>query len=179
MPQANSRRQTTAVSEGGALRARDGISLLTEGDVYLFSEGTHLRLYDKLGVHYLATDQVQGTYFAVWAPNAAKVSLMTEANDWSDSETALFPHGSSGIWEGFVEGMRRGAPYKYHVVSREDSYRVDKADPFAFQSELPPKTASVIWNSSYTWGDGEWMAGRGARNAPKSPMSVYELHLGS
>jgi len=179
MPQPQSRRPSATVSEGGALHARSDVSLLLDGDLHLFNEGTHLRLYDKLGAHYLKTDHLEGTFFAVWAPNAERVFLMTEANEWSDSETELFPRGSSGIWEGFVEGLHPGAAYKFHILSRQNGYRVDKADPFAFHTELPPKTASIIWNPSYAWRDGEWMATRGARNSLQSPMSIYELHLGS
>jgi 1,4-alpha-glucan branching enzyme len=179
MTEAAKRKPESTIGRSSALRVRYDVSLLTDNDVYLFNEGTHLRLYEKLGSHYLRQGGVDGTYFAVWAPNAQKVSLMTEANGWSNSDAEFRPRGSSGIWEGFVEGLRPGTAYKYHIVSREQGYRVDKADPFASCFEIAPKTASIVWNSTYAWGDKDWMTSRGARNSLKSPISIYEMHLGS
>ncbi|HUL32690.1 MAG TPA: 1,4-alpha-glucan branching protein GlgB [Candidatus Eisenbacteria bacterium] len=163
----------------GALRVRNDISLLTDDDLYWFNEGTHLHLYEKMGSHYLRTAEGEGTYFAVWAPNASSVTLMTDANGWSTSQTHLRAKGSSGIWEGFVEGMQPGAAYKFHIASQYQGYQVDKADPFARCSETPPKTASVVWNADYTWGDGQWMKTRAEHNSLRSPISIYEIHLGS
>src|SRR5262249_17867164 len=122
---------------------------------------------------------VDGTSFAVWAPNAESVSVIGDFNGWQPSRHPLRPRASSGIWEGFVAGVKRGARYKYHVASRLNGYRVDKADPFAFHDEVPPKTASVVWSLEYDWNDGEWMATRAGRNALGAPLSIYELHLGS
>lgn len=152
---------------------------LTDDDLYLFNEGSHLRLYDKLGSRPMVVDGSEGTYFAVWAPNAERVSLMGDFNGWNVRETPLHPRGSSGIWETFVPGIGKGSLYKYHIVSRHGGYRVDKADPFAWLQETPPRTGSVVWDLEYEWGDREWMGVRGERNALQAPISIYELHLGS
>jgi 1,4-alpha-glucan branching enzyme len=150
--------------------------LLTEQDIYLFREGTYVRAYEKLGAH----ASTSGTQFAVWAPNAASVSVVGDFNGWNPSSHNLGPRDdSSGIWEGVVPGVRPGALYKYHIVSRHAGYSVDKADPFAFYAEPPPRTASVVWDLSYEWGDEEWMRTRARANALDAPMSIYEVHLGS
>jgi len=122
---------------------------------------------------------VEGTYFAVWAPNAESVELIGEPTAWSGQGRNLAPVGSSGIWEGFVPGAGKGDLYKYRIRARDTGYQVEKADPFAFHAETPPKTASVVWDMSYAWGDGAWMKGRGERNALSAPISIYECHLGS
>ena len=155
------------------------VTLLTEQDLYLFNEGNHFRLHEKLGSHLISEGGLQGTYFAVWAPDAEKVFVMGDFNGWSKDSHALQPKDSSGIWEGFIPGVDKGACYKYHVVSRYKGYRVDKADPFASYSDPPPETSSIVWDLDYTWGDQEWMANRGSRISPNSPISIYELHLGS
>ncbi|HZF11454.1 MAG TPA: 1,4-alpha-glucan branching protein GlgB [Thermoanaerobaculia bacterium] len=152
---------------------------LTEEDVYLFHEGTHYRVYEKLGAHPDEVDGVAGTRFAVWAPNAHEVSVIGDWNDWTKHLQRLAPHGVSGLWEGFLPGVRKGMRYKYHVVSRHRGYRADKADPFAVCTEVPPRQASVVWELGYEWGDGAWMAARGGKSAPAAPMSIYEVHLGS
>jgi len=154
-------------------------TLLTDQDCYLFNEGTHFRLHDKLGAHPMTVDGVDGTYFAVWAPDAERVFLMSDGNHWSKSSDPLVPHGSSGIWEGFVPGVGVGMRYKYHVVSRYRGYRVDKADPFGFRHEVSPQTASTVWRLDYEWHDAGWMESRRGRNALDAPMAVYEVHLGS
>lgn len=154
-------------------------SLLSDDDLYLFNEGSHYRVYEKLGAHLLTVNGVEGTYFAVWAPNARQVSVIGDFNGWDSLSHLLRPRGQSGIWEGFVPGVRRGTRYKYYIVSRYHDYRVAKADPLAFFCEVPPKTASIVWDLDYQWGDGRWMERRGARNALDAPMSIYELHLGS
>jgi 1,4-alpha-glucan branching enzyme len=153
-------------------------SLITEQDLYLFNEGTHYRLDDHLGAHPVL-DGEAGTWFAVWAPNAVRVSVMGDWNDWAKGADLLALRGSSGIWEGFVPGAGKGSRYKYHIESRFNGYRVDKADPFAFYAETPPRQASVVWDLGYTWGDGAWMAARGARQTAAAPISTYEVHLGS
>jgi 1,4-alpha-glucan branching enzyme len=155
------------------------VTLLSEDDLYLFNEGSHYHLYAKLGAHPLVVQGVAGTYFAVWAPNAERVHVMGDFNGWDKTSQPLQPRGSSGIWEGFVPGVGRGTIYKFHLVSRHQGYRVDKADPYAVYDEEPPRTGSIIWDLDYKWGDREWMAQRGARNALGAPMSVYEMHLGS
>jgi len=155
------------------------IGLSTDHDLYLFNEGTHLHLADKLGAHPGVFEGVEGTRFAVWAPNAAAVSVVGDFNRWQPSRHPLRPRATSGIWEGFVPGVGRGAVYKYHVVSRLSGYRVDKADPVAFHGEVPPRTASIVWPLEYEWGDEAWMAGRRERNALEAPLAIYEVHLGS
>jgi 1,4-alpha-glucan branching enzyme len=153
------------------LRKRD--SLLTEGDLYLWNEGTHMRLYEKLGAHQVDS----GTYFAVWAPGADSVSVVGDWNGWTPDADRLRSRGSSGIWEGMVEGAGHSAAYKYRIVN--GGYTVEKADPFGFHHETPPKTASKVWDLAHEWGDATWMADRAARNSLEAPISVYEMHLGS
>ena len=152
---------------------------LTEQDVYLFNEGTHRRLYEKLGAHLATRDGVAGAWFRVWAPNAERLSVIGDWNGWDQRASPLAPVGGSGIWEGFVPGAERGQVYKYHLASRLAGYRADKADPFAFRTEAPPRQGSIVWDLAYEWGDGEWMAGRAERNALAAPISIYEVHLGS
>jgi 1,4-alpha-glucan branching enzyme len=154
-------------------------SLLSEDDLYLFNEGSHLRLYEKLGAHPVSRDGHDGTYFAVWAPNARQVYLTGDFNGWEKKGFKLTPRGDSGIWEGFVAGSGQGLLYKYHIESNVRRHRVDKADPFAFFCETPPKTASVVWNLSYTWEDRQWMSGRREANRLQAPLSIYEVHPGS
>ncbi len=158
---------------------RHDITMLTDDDFFLFNEGSHFKLYEKLGAHLVTLDGVEGTYFAVWAPNAKQVSVAGEFNSWDKSSHPLRPKGQSGIWEGFIPDIGRGALYKYYIISRYRNYRVEKADPLAFYSEVPPKTASVVWDLDYTWGDQPWMEKRRGRNAPDGPISIYEVHLGS
>jgi 1,4-alpha-glucan branching enzyme len=155
------------------------ISLLTSDDLYLFNEGTHSHLFEKLGAHPLTADGMAGTYFSVWAPDAMQVSVIGDFNSWNPRAHPLRPKESSGIWEGFIPHAGPGAVYKFHVVSRHRGYRVDKADPFAFRSETPPRTGSVVWDLSYDWEDEEWMRGRIGRNSLASPIATYEVHLGS
>ncbi len=158
---------------------RHDISLLTDDDLYLFNEGSHYRLYDKLGAHVLKENQATGTYLAVWAPDAEQVWVTGDFNGWDKASHPLSHRSQSGIWEGFIPGLGPGSLYKYHVASKYGAYRVDKADPFAFSFEGPPRTASIVWDLDYTWQDGEWMAQRHRHNALDGPMSIYEVHLGS
>jgi 1,4-alpha-glucan branching enzyme len=156
--------------------------MLTEQDIYLFREGSHFRAYDKLGAHpaEARAGHSAGTRFAVWAPNAASVSVVGDFNGWQPNEHPLEARGdSSGIWSAFIKGVRPGALYKYHIASKLGGYRVQKADPFAFHAETPPRTASVVWDLSYEWGDAEWMSRRAQVNAADKPWSVYEVHVGS
>lgn len=154
-------------------------SQITEDDLYLFNEGSHLRLYDKLGAHPVIEDGVAGTRFAVWAPNAAGVSVVGDFNGWDRGLHLLKVRGGSGIWEGFLPGVGKGSLYKFHILSREAGYRVDKADPFGRMHEKPPRTGSVVWDLEYAWNDTIWMEERAAHNAPNAPLSIYEVHLGS
>jgi 1,4-alpha-glucan branching enzyme len=156
------------------------VSPLTDDDIHLFNEGTHYDLQTKLGAHlYTGKHDVTGTYFAAWAPNARSVSVVGDFNQWDKQSHPLRPRGSSGIWEGLVPGIGQGTLYKYHIVSRSGDYKVDKADPFGVFHEVAPKTASIVWDLAYQWGDGDWMAGRASRSGLDWPMSIYEVHLGS
>jgi 1,4-alpha-glucan branching enzyme len=154
-------------------------TLLTEDDLYLFNEGSHFELYEKMGSHPVHHKGVDGTYFAVWAPDAEKVAVMGEFNGWDKGSHFLGSRGQSGIWEGFIPGIGKGMTYKYHIYSRWGGYRVDKADPYAVHTEVPPLTGSVVWDLDYAWSDREWMAGRGECNRTGAPMSIYEVHIGS
>jgi 1,4-alpha-glucan branching enzyme len=155
-------------------------SFFTEHDIYLFKQGSHFNLFDKLGSHLISVDGTEGTYFAVWAPNAEKLSVIGDFNQWNkESHPLKVREDSSGIWEGFIPGISEGAVYKYHLVSQYNGYRVEKGDPYAFHWECPPKTASVVWDLSYQWGDREWKENRYKTNALDAPMTIYEVHLGS
>lgn len=159
---------------------RHPVSFLTEQDIYLFKEGNHFQLYNKLGSHLASVNGVQGVYFAVWAPNAKQVSVAGDFNQWNTEAHPLTVRGDgSGIWEGFVEGLGNGGAYKYHVVSRYNDYKAMRGDPFAFRWETPPKTASLAWEINYEWNDGEWMKNRRAANPINAPLSIYEIHPGS
>jgi 1,4-alpha-glucan branching enzyme len=158
---------------------RHDVSLLSEDDLYLFNEGRHFQAYTKLGAHPHQAEDVAGTYFATWAPNAHLVSVIGDFNGWQPGAHPLLARGQSGIWEGFVPGVAKGEIYKFHVESRHMGYRVDKADPYGFWHETPPRTGSVVWELDYRWDDGQWMANRRARNSLDAPISIYELHLGS
>ena len=155
------------------------VSLLTEDDIFLFNEGSHFRLYEKLGAHLVEHAGRRGTVYAVWAPNAAHVSVMGDFNGWDKQRHALRPRGSSGIWEGFIAGVGKGMPYKYGITSHHNNRWLEKADPFGIHNEVAPKTASVAWDLAYEWGDQDWMAEREARQKADAPVSIYEVHLGS
>ncbi|MCF8079834.1 MAG: 1,4-alpha-glucan branching protein GlgB [Desulfobacterales bacterium] len=156
-----------------------GTRLLTGDDLYLFNEGNHFRLYEKLGAHPMSHRDRQGIHFGVWAPNAEQVSVIGEFNGWNKETHRLYPREDSGIWEGFIPDLVPGSLYKYHVRSRHRGYSADKADPFAFFTELSPQTASVAWNLSYEWNDRQWMESRNEANALDAPISIYEMHPGS
>ncbi|HCC47639.1 MAG TPA: 1,4-alpha-glucan branching enzyme [Elusimicrobia bacterium] len=157
----------------------NNIELLSDQDLYLFNEGNHLRLYDKLGAHLAAVDGVEGTHFAVWAPNARQVFVIGDFNGWNKTQNQLHQRAASGIWEGFIPGVKAGQNYKYFIISNFNNFSAEKADPMAFSSEEAPKTASVVATLDYEWSDGEWMKERGSKVNLKSPVSIYELHLGS
>jgi len=163
----------------GAAPVRYETGLISDHDLYLFNEGTHFRLHDKLGAHLWSVDGVHGTHFAVWAPNAERVAVMGDFNEWSVTRHLLRPRSSSGIWEGFIPGVAQGACYKYHVASRYQGYRADKTDPVAFRCEVSPRTGSIVWPLDYEWHDQQWMSERQPRNALDAPIATYELHLGS
>ena len=150
--------------------------MIGEQDIHLFREGTHSRLYQVLGCS-LGEGAAD---FGVWAPGASRVAVVGSFNGWNQDAHPLAPRADgSGIWQGAVPGVARGDTYKFHVVSADGRYRMDKADPFALCAETPPATASRAWTLDYAWGDAAWMADRGRHNALAAPISIYEMHLGS
>ena len=155
-------------------------SLFTEFDINLFKAGKHYKLYEKFGSHVATVDGETGTYFAVWAPSAKSVSVVGDFNYWIEGEHMLNVRwDGSGIWEGFIPNVGVGALYKYKIFSHHNNYSVEKADPYAKKSELPPNTASGVWEDDYSWKDSRWMKSRKEKNALDAPFSVYEVHLGS
>jgi 1,4-alpha-glucan branching enzyme len=160
-------------------KAQNNESLISEFDRHLFNEGTHSHLYEKLGAHPMVLNGRQGTFFAVWAPNARSVSVIGDFNGWVKTTHPLNCLGNSGIWEGFFTDITRGNHYKYHIMSQYNGYRVDKADPLAFLTEVPPRTASIVGDLEYKWSDINWISERQQRNGLDRPISIYEVHLGS
>lgn len=155
-------------------------SLFTEFDINLFKAGKHYKLYEKFGSHVVTVDGETGTYFAVWAPSAKSVSVVGDFNYWIEGEHMLNVRwDGSGIWEGFIPNVGVGTLYKYKIFSHHNNYSVEKADPYAKKCELPPNTASVVWEDDYSWKDSRWMKSRKEKNALDAPYSVYEVHLGS
>ncbi|HKS92103.1 MAG TPA: 1,4-alpha-glucan branching protein GlgB [Tepidiformaceae bacterium] len=154
-------------------------TLLGSDDLHLFNEGTHLHLYRCLGAHPRTHGGTSGVSFGVWAPDADEVSVVGDFNSWQPGKDRLAPRSNSGIWEGFIAGVKPGDRYKYQINSRYNGYRVQKADPFAFRSEMPPQSASIVWDLEYEWADAEWMANRAPRNSLNAPISIYEMHFGS
>lgn len=151
--------------------------ILTSTDLHLFNEGNHRQLWHKLGSHVIFRDGQHGTQFSVWAPNACRVEVIGDFNAWTGTDMTSM--GESGIWTIFVPNVGKGALYKYRIHGPTDGYRVEKADPYARCTEVPPKTASVVWTDEFTWTDDEWVAKRPERNSHGSPISIYEVHLGS
>jgi len=158
---------------------RRDVSLLTADDLHLFNEGSHYRLYEKMGAHVVTSNGETGVSFSVWAPNAKHVSVIGDFNGWDPRSHPMEARESSGIWEGFIPGISKGAVYKYHIVSHQNNFRGDKADPIGLLHEMPPRTASVVWDLDYQWSDQAWMRQRAEKNSLHAPMSIYEVHLGS
>ena len=152
------------------------MTVLGSIDRYLLNEGRHFRLYDSLGAH--CDPDGGGVVFAVWAPNATAVSVVGDRNGWQPAADSLAALGDTGVWAGRLGGWSAGDRYKYHVDGH-DGFHADKADPFAFQSETPPATASIVADLAYDWHDDDWMAHRAAVQGDDRPISIYELHLGS
>ena len=154
-------------------------SLYTEFDINLFKAGKHFRLYEKMGSHLCTVNGQAGVYFSVWAPNAKHVGLIGDFNHWNKHTHQLYPRwDESGIWEAFIPDLKKGALYKYSIETKQGEF-LEKADPYAFYCEMPPRTASIVWEHEYKWKDQKWMNSRGAKNHHEAPMSVYEVHLGS
>jgi len=157
------------------------LSTLTELDIYLFKQGSHTKMYEKFGAHKMEHKGKKGVHFAVWAPNAEHICVRGDFNDYEiDAHPLKLRSDDSGIWEGFIEGVEEGLTYKYHIVSKFHDIVHEKSDPFAFFSEKPSKSASRVWDiDGYSWKDKTWMNKRAKYNAHDSPVSVYEMHLGS
>jgi len=152
-----------------------GNSPISEQDIFLFNEGSHFRLWEKLGSHLTP----EGVHFAVWAPNAQSVAVIGDFNGWNPEADRLAERGTSGIWEGRAVGAAVGSVYKYHLVRRGGGWVGDKADPFALHGEIPPRTGSVVSAPTHRWADQDWMDSRSAIGVAQSPWSIYEVHLGS
>ena len=154
--------------------------VLGELDVHLLVEGNHLASYQKLGSHPLVHDGIEGVGFAVWAPNATRVSLVGDFNAWDGRRMPMRRRHAGGLWELFVPGLRPGHLYKYELLGPNGELLPLKADPLAEQAEMPPGTASVVAAvSRHVWQDGAWMTERAQRNDREAPISIYEVHLGS
>ncbi len=156
------------------------LPVLSDFDLYLIGEGTHYRKYEKLGAHEWEIGGVRGVFFAVWAPNALRVSVIGDFNNWDGRRHPMRVRGLTGIWELFIPDLKQGDLYKFEVKSRYKGYLAEKSDPYAFCSELRPRSASVVWNTDgYKWRDQHWMEQRSRRNWLESAVSIYEAHLGS
>ena len=154
-------------------------SLFSEEDIYLFREGKHYRLYEKMGSHLIKMNEIDGTQFAVWAPNAENVSVIGDFNNWNCEANPLFNRwDSSGIWEGFIPSIKSGDIYKYTIMTKSGEL-LEKTDPFAFVWEVRPKSASLVWDINYTWEENIWISKRKKMNQLDSPISIYEMHIGS
>ena len=171
---------TTHPEPTAAAVDHDPRGFITDFDLYLFNEGNHLHVYDKLGSHPESGSRT-GVHFAVWAPNSDRVAVIGDFNGWSGAHHVLRPLGSSGIWYGFIPGLTKGERYKYEIRSRLTGALLQKVDPYAFSFEVPPASAAVVWDhGDYQWRDGEWMHDRARWECWfRRPMSIYEAHLGS
>jgi 1,4-alpha-glucan branching enzyme len=155
-------------------------TFITEYDLHLLAEGSHYRSWEKLGAHIMETPEGRGTSFALWAPNAEKIAVVGDFNDWDAEANPLRRVKDTGYWQGFISGVDKGALYKFDITSKYNNYRVQKTDPYAFHCEIRPATASVVWDiGGYEWNDREWLAHREARQNHRAPVSIYEVHLGS
>ena len=170
-----------AAPDGGEFEVEEPYrfpTALGDMDLYLLGEGTHYRAYEKMGAHMVTLDGVPGVRFAVWAPNANRVSLVGDFNGWDGRIHSMRLHPGNGVWELFVPGLAPGALYKFEILPPFGPPML-KADPYAFAFEAPPRTASVVADLTYGWNDAEWMATRGARHRLDGPLAIYEVHLGS
>jgi 1,4-alpha-glucan branching enzyme len=155
-------------------------TFLSDLDHHLLAEGKHYKSYEKMGAHVIESFGTKGTHFVVWAPNAKEVFVIGEWNNWKIGQNEMTDRFGNGIWEAFVPDVAHGMLYKYAIHSKYRDYRADKADPYAFASELVPQTASRVWEiSDYQWADSEWMKNRARPNGLDASMSIYEVHLGS
>jgi 1,4-alpha-glucan branching enzyme len=166
---------------GNIRRTRDPYSFLptiSDPDLYLFGQGDERRLYDKFGAQLRTIDGVTGASFAVWAPNAQRISVIGDFNNWDGRCHLMRPLGASGVWEIFIPGVQEGAQYKYEIRNRH-GHIVKKTDPFGFYFSAPPKNNAIVWNNrKFEWTDQTWLAKRRQGNPLQSPVSIYEIHLG-
>lgn len=172
------RKKTQVVNPMNKNDSVENFTLLSDYDFYLFNEGNHFHLYEKMGAH-LITNKQNGACFAVWAPNAKSVSVIGSFNQWNKLTHPLFLHKTSGIWYGFIPGINNGDLYKYYIESKYNQYTIDKADPFGFFHQLAPDNASIITELKYSWQDEIWMQNRKHRQNYDSPICIYEMHVGS
>jgi len=156
------------------------LPLLTDYDLHLMAEGTHYRNYEKLGAHVRVVDGVRGVHFAVWAPNAKRVSLIGDFNQWDGRRHPMRFHNGAGIWEIFMPGLSEEAVYKFEIKWRRFGFITQKTDPYGFYFERRPKTGAIVYDiNRFHWRDDEWMEKRAEKNGLDAPISIYEVHLGS
>ena len=160
------------------LKSANPSSRFSDFDLHLFGEGAHDQVYELLGAHQQKRSGTEGTNFAVWAPNAKSVSVVGDFNGWNREPATMKSLGSSGIWESFVPGVQTGSTYKYSIET-SDGLLLEKSDPFGFWAEVPPRTASIVFDLEYEWNDQAWLRDRAQSDFLHQPMSVYEVHLGS
>lgn len=169
-------------NDGHAIQTRDAYSFLptlSEQDLFLFNQGNELRIFDKLGAQFRTIDGVPGVSFAVWAPNAQRVSVVGDFNHWDGRYHSMRLLGVSGVWEIFIPGVPQGCQYKYEIRNSKGKI-ILKTDPHGFYFERAPKNAAIVWNiKSFKWTDSAWIEARSKRNPLTSPMSIYEVHMGS
>jgi len=155
-------------------------SLFTDYDIHLFREGKHFKLYEKLGSHLVEKEEISGTYFSVWAPNAEYVSVIGDFNGWNrDLHPLIVRWDESGIWEGWIPYVGKGDNYRYFIRSKIENREIEKCDPFGFYHNQPPLPSTKIHDTWYEWKDNDWMKSREEKNKLQAPISVYEMHVGS
>jgi 1,4-alpha-glucan branching enzyme len=156
------------------------LPFLTDFDLHLIGEGSHYKTYEKLGAHMKEIQGIRGVHFAVWAPNAKRVSVIGDFNSWDGRRHPMRVLGSSGIWELFIPELIEGTLYKFEIKSKDRKYILEKADPYAFYSEIRPKSASIVYDiTKYNWKDNDWIKMRSGKNWFESEVAIYEVHLGS
>src|SRR5262249_41213881 len=154
--------------------------VLSDFDLHLLNEGTHYKNYEKLGAHLRTHQGFRGVHFAVWAPNALRVSVVGNFNHWDGRRHPMRNCGTGGFWEIFIPDLSQGEVYKFEIKSRYHGYLVEKADPYAFFAELRPRTASVVWDiTRFPWHDADWIDRRARTHWLDAPIAIYEVHLGS
>ncbi len=173
--------QHDSLPDQAFIRKQDIPSILSDFDLHLFGQGKEYRIYEKMGAHLRTVSGVPGVNFALWAPNARSVSVIGDFNGWRHGATPMhLRHQDLGVWECFVPGLTAGALYRYAITSRFNDYTVEKSDPYGFAAELRPQTASIVVDiHQHQWQDEAWMQERAQRQRLSSPISIYELDIGS